>query len=198
MPKTRMLRPLRFACLLAALVPTLAGAKVINVEFKFTPFTGDTKNDTVDAVPGLVRVFVNDVPFSEQPVQSQPQMQPNLGAMFSQFAGQNQQAGPSTQSYDDPERKRVRDSGQYDDPYDNQWSRGKRTKANDSKPVSPDHSLCFAQFKEMLIWITVQGRTRSLPVLEGGQVPEGRQLHLQTRFLNSFRRYQPDHNLVLQ
>lgn len=72
MPKTRMLRPLRFACLLAALVPTLAGAKVINVEFKFTPFTGDTKNDTVDAVPGLVRVFVNDVPFSEQPVQSQP------------------------------------------------------------------------------------------------------------------------------
>jgi hypothetical protein len=134
----------------------------------------------------------------QQPVQSQPQMQPNLGAMFSQFAGQNQQAGPSTQSYDDPERKRVRDSGQYDDPYDNQWSRGKRTKANDSKPVSPDNSLCFAQFKEMLIWITVQGRTRSLPVLEGGQVPEGRQLHLQTRPLNSFRRYQPDPHLVLQ
>lgn len=77
-----------------------------------------------------------------QPIQPQPQMQPNLGAIFSQFAGQNQQAGPSssTQSYEDPERKRVHDSGQYDDPYDNQWSRGKRTKANDSKPVSFHHS----------------------------------------------------------
>jgi hypothetical protein len=121
-------------------------------------------------------------------VQSQPQMQPNLGAMFSQFAGQNQQAGPSnsTQSYEDPERKRVRDSGHYDDPYDNQWSRGKRTKANDLKPVSFDYTLCFAQ-SEMLIWKIVQGRTRCLPVLEGRQVPEGRQLYLPTRSLNTFR-----------
>ncbi|KAF3390382.1 hypothetical protein F1880_009349 [Penicillium rolfsii] len=71
-----------------------------------------------------------------QPVQSQPQIQPNLGAIFSQFVGQNQQAGPSssTPSQEDSERKRVRDSGQYDDPYDSQWSRGKRTKANDPKP----------------------------------------------------------------
>jgi hypothetical protein len=80
----------------------------------------------------------------QQPVQSQPQMQPNLGAMFSQFAGQNQQAGPSnsTQSYEDPERKRVRDSGHYDDPYDNQWSRGKRTKANDLKPYKVGLVAC--------------------------------------------------------
>lgn len=75
-----------------------------------------------------------------QLVQSQPQMQPNLGAMFSQFTGQSQQAGSASAStsygYEDPERKRVRDGGQYDDQYDNQWSRGKRTKANDPKPVS--------------------------------------------------------------
>jgi hypothetical protein len=82
-------------------------------------------------------------------VQPQPQMQPNLGAIFSQFAGgQTQQAGPSNQSYEDPERKRVRDSGHYDDPYDNQWSRGKRTKGNDPKPVSFDRSLCFAQWRK--------------------------------------------------
>lgn len=82
-----------------------------------------------------------------QPVQSQPQMQPNIGAMFSQFAGQSQQAGSASAStsygYEDPERKRVRDGGQYDDQYDNQWSRGKRTKANDPKPVSFCSTLCF-------------------------------------------------------
>ena len=72
----------------------------------------------------------------QQPMQSQPQMQPNLGAMFSQFAGQNQQAGSSSQNYEDLERKRMRDGAHYDDQYDSQWSRGKRTKANDPKPVS--------------------------------------------------------------
>lgn len=89
-----------------------------------------------------------------QPAQPQPQMPPTLGAMFSQFAGQNQQAGSASastpQSYEDPERKRVRDSGHYDDQYDNQWNRGKRTKANDPKPVSFSRTLCFAYLKETI------------------------------------------------
>src|SRR5262245_55325648 len=62
---------IRLAVLLLLVAPTLAGAQVLNVELNFTPFTGDTKADTVQSVPGLVRVFVNDVPFSEQPVQAQ-------------------------------------------------------------------------------------------------------------------------------
>lgn len=101
------------------------------------------------AVPGAVdfqqlmsvmQQFQQGTGFPQQQMaQSQPQMQPNFGAILSQFVGQNQQAqqaGPSTQGYEDPERKRMRDSGQYEDPYDSQWSRGKRTKATDPKPVS--------------------------------------------------------------
>lgn len=84
----------------------------------------------------------------QQATQPQPQMQPNLGAMFSQFAGQNQQASPSTQNYEDPERKRIRDGAQYDDQYDNQWSRGKRTKANDPKPVSFSSYFCLFWLEE--------------------------------------------------
>lgn len=61
----------RLALLLFVVAPALAGAKVLNVEFNFTPFTGDVKADSVQSVPGIVRVFVNDVPFSEQPVQEQ-------------------------------------------------------------------------------------------------------------------------------
>lgn len=84
----------------------------------------------------------------QQPMQSQPQMQPNLGALFSQIAGQNQQAGSSTQNYEDPERKRIRDGAHYDDQYDNQWNRGKRTKANDPKPVSFRSSFCLIRLVE--------------------------------------------------
>jgi hypothetical protein len=69
--------------------------------------------------------------------QTPPGMAPNLGAMVSQFGGQNQQpAAPYYQQnhdYDDPERKRARD-GHYDE-FDPGWSRSKRTKATD-KPVS--------------------------------------------------------------
>lgn len=44
-------------------------AKVINFEFKFTPFTGDpAKEDHVQAVPGKARVFLNNVPIAEQEV----------------------------------------------------------------------------------------------------------------------------------
>jgi hypothetical protein len=45
-----------------------AGAAVLNVEFKFTPYTGDSKADHVETVPGKARVFVNDAPIAEQEI----------------------------------------------------------------------------------------------------------------------------------
>ena len=52
--------------------PALAAAGVVNVEFKFTPFTGDsTKEDHVESVPGQVRILLNGVPSTDQPVQKQ-------------------------------------------------------------------------------------------------------------------------------
>jgi hypothetical protein len=53
------------------LVPTLASAKVLNVEFKFTPFTGDPKADHVETVAGKAAVFLNRVPIVEQEVRKQ-------------------------------------------------------------------------------------------------------------------------------
>ena len=83
-------------------------------------------------------------PAYSQPQQSQSAMAPNLGAMFAQFGGQNQNAGalPFRQQghdYEDPERKRGREGGYYDDNSNSEsWSRSKRTKfgANEAKPVS--------------------------------------------------------------
>ena len=49
--------------------PALVTAKALNVEFKFTPFTGDPKNDTVESVPGKARVILNNVPIAEQEVE---------------------------------------------------------------------------------------------------------------------------------
>ncbi len=43
-------------------------ADVLNVEFKFTPYTGDPKQDEVQTVPGKARVFINNVPVAEQDV----------------------------------------------------------------------------------------------------------------------------------
>ncbi|KAJ5475613.1 hypothetical protein N7539_007900 [Penicillium diatomitis] len=76
-----------------------------------------------------------------QPAQTQSAMAPGMGAMLSQFTAQNQQAVSSTH-YEDPERKRTRDVGQYGDQYDSQWSRGKRTKANDPKPYKVGLVAC--------------------------------------------------------
>ncbi|CAG8193740.1 unnamed protein product [Penicillium salamii] len=79
-----------------------------------------------------------------QPQQFPPAMAPNLGAMFSQL-GQNQQpAAPQypqqNHDYDDPERKRGRDTGHYDD-FDPAWSRSKRTKSTD-KPYKVGLVAC--------------------------------------------------------
>jgi hypothetical protein len=59
---------LLLVCLLS---PGLVAAKVLNVEYKFTPYTGDTKEDKVEAVPGKVTVTLNGVPIAEQTVEKQ-------------------------------------------------------------------------------------------------------------------------------
>jgi hypothetical protein len=61
--------PLSFFLLVSLLAPP-AFAKVINVEFKFTPYTGDpVRSDQVMSVAGKARVFVNNIPVAEQPVE---------------------------------------------------------------------------------------------------------------------------------
>lgn len=59
------------ALALVAVVLTsgLATAKAVNVELKFTPFTGDSKNDTVTLVSGTAHVFLNDVPVADDTVE---------------------------------------------------------------------------------------------------------------------------------
>lgn len=59
----------RLALALFLLWPSLASAAVVNVEFKFTPFTGDpAKDDHVNVVAGAAHVFLNDVPLADQEV----------------------------------------------------------------------------------------------------------------------------------
>lgn len=45
-----------------------ASAGVLNVEFKFTPYTGDQKQDHVETVPGKAQVFINNVLMADQEV----------------------------------------------------------------------------------------------------------------------------------
>jgi hypothetical protein len=56
---------------LALFFSPLASANVVNVEFKFTPYTGDLKQDHVDTVPGKARVFLNNVLYAEQDIEKQ-------------------------------------------------------------------------------------------------------------------------------
>ncbi len=63
---------MRKLALLMILVATPVSAKVVNVEFKFTPFVGDpAKADMVTTVEGQARVLLNGVPVVEQEVGSQ-------------------------------------------------------------------------------------------------------------------------------
>lgn len=97
-------------------------------------------------------------PAYSQPQQSQSAVAPNLGAMFAQFGGQNQQAGalPFQQhghDYEDPERKRGRE-GYYDDQSNSDsWTRSKRTRVgtNEAKPVS----TVWIQHFMMNNWLTL-------------------------------------------
>jgi hypothetical protein len=55
---------------LLLVVPVSVRAAIVNVEVKFTPYVGDpAKNDTVQTVPGMAAIFLNGVPYAEQPVQ---------------------------------------------------------------------------------------------------------------------------------
>ncbi len=54
---------------LLLLCSTLASAKVLNIEFNFTPYIGEpAKADHVETVPGKAAVFINNVPVAEQEI----------------------------------------------------------------------------------------------------------------------------------
>jgi hypothetical protein len=53
------------------LAPSLALAGVLNVEFKFTPYTGNLEQDHVQTVAGKARVFLNGALVAEQDVASE-------------------------------------------------------------------------------------------------------------------------------
>jgi hypothetical protein len=58
---------MRLLLLVAIVVGSgVAPAKTLNVELKFTPFTGDPKDDTVEVVPGTAHVLLNNVPVADQ------------------------------------------------------------------------------------------------------------------------------------
>jgi hypothetical protein len=55
--------------LLILFCSSAAAATVVNVEFKFTPYIGDpAKSDQVETVPGMAKVFINNVLFAEKEV----------------------------------------------------------------------------------------------------------------------------------
>ena len=59
----------KLAILLFLVLSSWAGATVINVEFKFTPFVGDPeKDEKVTTIEGKAAIFINNVPASEQEV----------------------------------------------------------------------------------------------------------------------------------
>jgi hypothetical protein len=62
-----------YKLLIAAMLvwSSLVSAKVVNVEFKFTPYTGDLKEDQVQTVPGKARVFINNMLYAEQDVEKE-------------------------------------------------------------------------------------------------------------------------------
>ena len=58
-----------FMSVLLIVWTSMAAAKVVNVEFKFTPFVGDpAKSDRVETVPGRATVYVNNVLITEHKV----------------------------------------------------------------------------------------------------------------------------------
>lgn len=63
-------RSIRMLALVLLLVPAAASATIVNVELKFTPYVGTpAKEDKVESVAGVAAIFVNGVPYGEQPVQ---------------------------------------------------------------------------------------------------------------------------------
>ena len=65
-------RSARMLALLLLLVPDAASATVVNVELKFSPYVGTpAKEDKVESVAGVAAIFLNGVPYGEQPVQKE-------------------------------------------------------------------------------------------------------------------------------
>jgi hypothetical protein len=58
----------KIAAALLLFCSSIASAAALNVEFKFTPYTGDLKEDHVQTVPGKAQVFINNVQMAEQEV----------------------------------------------------------------------------------------------------------------------------------
>lgn len=62
----------RLVLILLLSCSTLVSAKVLNIEFNFTPYVGEpAKADHVETVAGKAAVFINNVPVAEQGVQKQ-------------------------------------------------------------------------------------------------------------------------------
>jgi len=60
------------AMLVGLLAASDAAGKVLNVEFKFTPFTGDPDAaDMVQTVPGHAVVWMNNIPVTEQDIEAE-------------------------------------------------------------------------------------------------------------------------------
>ncbi|MBL8474189.1 MAG: hypothetical protein KF778_15780 [Rhodocyclaceae bacterium] len=69
-PLLRIIALLLHAICIASCLP--AAAAVLNVEFNFTPYTGDAaKSDQLESVPGKATIYVNNLPFAEQEIQKQ-------------------------------------------------------------------------------------------------------------------------------
>lgn len=62
--------------------------------------------------------------------QSQPGIAPNLAAIISQLSNQNQGSNPSSQVYEDPERKRMRETSGFDGAGDDKFNAAKRNRPN--------------------------------------------------------------------
>lgn len=62
--------------------------------------------------------------------QSQPGIAPNLAAIISQLSNQNQGGDPSSQVYEDPERKRMRETSGFDGAGDDKFNPSKRNRPN--------------------------------------------------------------------
>lgn len=63
----KILPALLLLCPFAWTVP--AAAKIVNVEFKFTPYTGDAKADTVRSVAGMATISMNGVFVAQQAIE---------------------------------------------------------------------------------------------------------------------------------
>lgn len=86
-------------------------------------------------------------PVLPQPSQSQPGIAPNLAAIISQFSNQNQQTGSNKPNllYEDPERKRLRESSGLDGTGDDRFNPTRRNRPNGphKKHVSLDPVSCI-------------------------------------------------------